>query len=262
MGFGREIGDQVLQAAAGRLRAVVAGEKAIVARFGSDEFAILIENSTATPDVATLAASINSVLAEPMYTGGAGLAVSGCVGVVQHQGRGGEVAMLLRTAEAALHRVKGSSQRQWGLFDPHRDADHRSHCRLAAEMPGAWENDEIRLDYQPLARLGDGTIVGIQALLRWNHPHTGPLSHQKCIELAARIGLMAPLGQWLLHSACEQLTSWRQLLSDVTPLLHVALTAQQSHDPDLVAGIVSALETNWPCCRKLAARCPGVGAGR
>ncbi|HZA15694.1 MAG TPA: EAL domain-containing protein [Pseudonocardiaceae bacterium] len=240
-GFGREIGDQVLQSAAGRLQAVVAGEKAIVARFGSDEFAILIENSAATPDVATIAASINSALAEPMYTDGAGLAVSGCVGVVQHQGRGGEVAMLLRAAEAALHRVKSGGQRQWGLFDPHRDAGHRSRCRLAAAMPGAWENGEISLDYQPLVSLDDGTVVGIQALLRWNHPHTGPLSHHECTELAARIGLMAPLGQWMLHGACAQRTSWRQLLGEATPL-HVALTPQQSYAPDLVAGVVSTLE--------------------
>ena len=240
-GFGREIGDQVLQSAAGRLQAVVAGEKAIVARFGSDEFAILIENSAATPDVATIAASINSALAEPMYTDGAGLAVSGCVGVVQHQGRGGEVAMLLRAAEAALHRVKSGGQRQWGLFDPHRDAGHRSRCRLAAAMPGAWENGEISLDYQPLVSLDDGTVVGIQALLRWNHPHTGPLSHHECTELAARIGLMAPLGQWMLHGACAQRTSWRQLLGEATPL-HVALTPQQAYDPDLVAGVVSTLE--------------------
>lgn len=112
--------------------------------------------------------------------------------------------MLLRAAEAALHRAKSSGQRQWGLFDPHRDADHRSRCRLAAAMPGAWENGEIRLDYQPLVRLDDRTVVGIQALLRWNHPHTGPLSHHECVELAARIGLMAPLGQWMLHSACAQ----------------------------------------------------------
>lgn len=109
-------------------------------------------------------------------------------------------------------------------------------------MPGAWENGEIRLDYQPLVSLDDGTVVGIQALLRWNHPHTGPLSHHECTELAARIGLMAPLGQWMLRGACAQHTSWRQLLGEATPLLHVALTPQQSHDPDLVAGVVSALE--------------------
>ncbi len=66
-------------------------------------------------------------------------------------------------------------------------------------MPGAWKNGEIRLDYQPLVSLDDGTVVGIQALLRWNHPHTGPLSHHECTELAARIGLMAPLGVQLVH---------------------------------------------------------------
>ncbi|MGH3974455.1 MAG: putative bifunctional diguanylate cyclase/phosphodiesterase [Pseudonocardiaceae bacterium] len=241
-GFGREIGDQVLQSVAGRLQGIVAGEKATVARFGSDEFAILIENSSTTPDVAALAASINSELAEPVYTDGGGLAVSGCVGVVEHQGRGGKVAMLLRAAEAALHRVKSSGKRQWGLFDSHGDTNHRFRCRLAAAMPGAWESGEIHLDYQPLVRLADGAVVGIQALLRWDHPYSGSLSHQDCLELATRTGLIIPLGQWMLHSACAQFTSWRRRLGEVTPLLHVALTPQQAHDPDLVAGVVGALK--------------------
>lgn len=241
-GFGREIGDQILRSVADRLQAVVAGNKATVARFGSDEFAILLENSATTPDVAALAGSVTSELAEPVYIDGNGLAVSGCAGVVEHQGRGGEAATLLRAAEAALHRVKGSGRRQWGLFDPHRDADHRARCRLAAAMPGAWESGEIRLAYQPLVRLVDGTIVGIQALLHWDHPHNGPLLHPECLELAARTGLMLPLGQWMLRSACEQLASWRQRFGEATPLLHVDLTPQQSHDPDLAAGVVSALE--------------------
>jgi diguanylate cyclase (GGDEF)-like protein len=239
--FGRQVGDQVLQSVASRLQSAVAGEKAIIARFGSDEFAILIENSTTTPDVATLAASINSELAEPVYIGDSGLAVSSCVGVVEHQGRSGKAAILLRAAEAALHRAKGSGQRQWGLFDPHRDAIHRAWCRLAAAMPGAWESGEIHLDYQPLVRLAGGTILAVQALLHWDRPHNGPPSHQECLELATRTGLLAPLGQWMLHSACEQLASWRQRFGEATPLLHVELTPQQSHDPDLVAGIVSAL---------------------
>lgn len=70
-------------------------------------------------------------------------------------------------------------------------------------MPDAWGSGEIGLDYQPLARLVDGTIVGIQALLRWDHPHDGFLSHQECLELAARTGLTLPLGQWTLRNACE-----------------------------------------------------------
>lgn len=239
--FGRQVGDQVLRSVAGRLQVTLAREKAIIARFGSDEFAILIENSTTTPGVATLAASINSELAEPVYIEGNGLAVSSCVGVVEHQGRGGEAAVLLRAAEAALHQAKDSGQHQWELFDPHRDALHRARCRLAAAMPGAWESGEIHLNYQPLVRLVDGTILAVQALLHWDHPHNEPLSHPQCLELATRTGLLASLGQWILHSACEQLTSWPQRFGKATPLLHIDLTPQQSHDPDLATSIVSAL---------------------
>jgi diguanylate cyclase (GGDEF)-like protein/PAS domain S-box-containing protein len=239
--FGRQVGDHMLQSVAGRLQSVVAGEKAIIARFGSDEFAILIENSPTTPDVPTLTANINSELAEPVYINNTGLAVSSCAGVAEHHGRGGEATILLRAAEAALHRAKSSGQRQWGMFDSHRDAIHRAQCRLAAAMPGAWESGEIHLNYQPLVQLADSTIPAVQVLLRWDLPHTGALSHQECLELAKRNGLEGPLGQWMLRNGCDQLASWRQRLSEATPLLHVDLTPQQSHDPDLVSAIVSAL---------------------
>ncbi|MBV9012949.1 MAG: EAL domain-containing protein [Pseudonocardiales bacterium] len=241
-GFSREIGDRVLHSVAKRLQRVVSGDKATVARFGSDEFAVLIENSPTTPSVSALAARINSELAEPMYLDGRRLVVSARIGVAEQQGPGGQAALLLRAAEAALHHVRRSGTRLWGVFDPHRDADHRARCRLAAALPGAWGSGEISLDYQPLARLADGTIVGIQALLRWDHPHNGVLAHQECLELAVRTGLVLPLGHWTLRRACEQLASWRQRLGGVTPLLHVELTPQQSHDPDLVGIVRGALE--------------------
>jgi diguanylate cyclase (GGDEF)-like protein len=239
-GFSRAIGDQLLQSVAQRLQSVVDGEKVTVARFGSDEFAILIEHSSTMSDVAALAASINTRLAEPVYIEGYGLAVSACVGFVEHQG-GGEPAELLRAAEAALHSVKRGGKRRWGPLDPDRDAVHRVRCRLAAAMPGALETGEIILDYQPLAQLTDGKVVAIEALLRWDHPHSGPLPHYECLELAALAGLEVPLGHWLLRSACEQLASWRQRSGEPT-LLHVDLTPQQSQDPDLVAGVRCALE--------------------
>lgn len=240
-GFGREAGDQVLRSVAARLRAVLAGEKAMIARFGSDEFAILIENSPTTPNVATLAPHINLELAEPVYIEGRGLAVSSCIGVVEHQGRGGTAALLLRAAEAALHRAKSIGRGQWELFDPHHDADHCARCRLAAAMPGAWENGEVHLNYQPLIRLADNAVVALQPLLHWKPTEGPPLAHAQCLELATQTGLVVPIGPWVLHSACKQLASWRQRFGQATPLLHVDLTPQQSHDPDLVAGVVNAL---------------------
>lgn len=241
-GFGRATGDRVLQVVAERLKSVVAGDKATVARFGSDEFAIILDNPPAAPGIAALVANVNSELDEPVHIDGNALVVFGCVGVVEHQGRGMEAATLLRAAEAALHHAKSNGKRQWGLFDPHRDADHRARCRLAAAMPGAWQSGEISLHYQPLVRLADSTIVGIQALLRWDHPCNGPLSHQECLELAARTGLMPPLGRWMVGSACEQLALWRQRFGAVTPLLHVDITPPQSHDPGLGGFVRGVLE--------------------
>lgn len=241
-GFGREIGDRVLRSVAERLQRVASGDKARVARFGSDKFAILLENSPTTSSATALAAHVSSELAEPMDIDGRRLVVSACVGVVEHQGCGGQATQLVRAAEAALHRVKSSDTHRWRLFNPHYDADHRARCRLAAAMPDAWSSGEISLDYQPLASLADGTIVGIQALLRWDHPHEGPLPHQQCLTLAARTGLLLPLEHWMVRGACEQLASWRQRFGAVTPLLHVDLTPQQGHDPDLVGIVRDALE--------------------
>jgi diguanylate cyclase (GGDEF)-like protein/PAS domain S-box-containing protein len=252
-GYGRQVGDQLLQWVAARLRSVVAGEQATVARFGADRFAILIENSPTTPDVAALATRINTELAEPVYINGHGLAVSCGMGIAVHQGGAAtHPAELLRAAEATLHGVKRRSKHQWGLFDPQLDAGHRAHSRLAAAMPGAWESGEIGLDYQPLARLSDGTVVGFHALLHWDHPQRGRLPHQECLELAALTGLILPLGQWVLHQVCAQIASWHQQ-AGVIPPVHVDLSRQHAHDPDLVTTVRCALDrvNIAPACLQL-----------
>ena len=241
-GLGRRVGDQLLRSVAARLQAVVAGEKATVARFGADEFAILLERTPASPDVATVAARINSELAEPVFIDGTGIAVSACIGVVEHRGGGAEPAELLRAAEATLRRVKSGGTRQWGIFDPHRDADQRARSRLAAAMAGAWETGEIGLQYQPLVRLADGEVVAVEARLQWDHPRRGPLSHRGCLELAAETGLVLPLGEWLLRTACGQRAGWHAALGAAAPPLHVDLAVQQAHDPDLVSVVRRALE--------------------
>ncbi|HEY0638987.1 MAG TPA: EAL domain-containing protein [Pseudonocardiaceae bacterium] len=239
-GLGREAGDRLLCRVADRLRAVLASEKATVARFGADEFAVLIEHTAdQPPDVAGLATEINDQLAEPAYLGDDGVAVSACIGVVEHRGPG-DPAELLRAAETTLRRVKAGGQRQWGLFDVHRDAQERARCRDAAVMPGAWETGEVELEYQPLVRLADGTVAGLEPLLRWTRRDGGSVSHAGCLALAARTGLMLPLGEWLLRTACTWLRSWHP--GHDGPVLDVPLTPQQADDPDLVATVRRVLE--------------------
>lgn len=243
--FGRQVGDKVLQRVATQLQSVVAGQDATVARFGADRFAILIENSSRTPDVAALAARINSALAEPVYIGKHGIAVSCGIGIASRDSAAIEPAELLRAAEAALHRVKSSSKRQWALYDPHRDDEHRARCRLAAAMPGAWESGEISVEYQPMARLHDRSVAAVQALLRWDHPPLGLLPHQECLNFATQTGLALPLGQWMLHYATEQFAAWRKQRAKTDepgPLLQIDLVEQHAHDPDLVTTVSCALE--------------------
>lgn len=244
-GFGRQVGDRVLQWVATQLRSV-AGQDATVARFGADRFAILIENSAPTPDVGALAARINTALAEPVYFGTHGIAVSCSIGITSREGGGIEPADLLRAAEAALHRVKSTSKRQWALHDPDRDGEHRARCRLAAAMPGAWENGEVSVEYQPMVRLHDGSVAAVQALLRWDHPQRGTLSHQECLNLATRTGLALPLGQWMLQLAAEQFAARRPQRADhgePGPLLQVDLLPPHAHDPDLVTIVSRALDS-------------------
>ncbi|MGH4026504.1 MAG: putative bifunctional diguanylate cyclase/phosphodiesterase [Pseudonocardiaceae bacterium] len=248
--LGRQVGDKVLQRVAEQLQSVVAGQDATVARFGADRFAILIENPSPTPDVPTpdvaaLAARINAALAEPAYFDNHGIAVSCGIGIASRDGGAVEPAELLRAAEAALHRVKSSSKRQWALYDPHRDDEHRARCRLAAAMPGAWESGEISVEYQPMERLHDGSVAAVQAMLRWDHPQQGLLPHQECLNLATRTGLALPLGQWMLHHAAEQFATWRKQRAEAGapgPLLQIDLVGQHAHDPDLVTTVSCALD--------------------
>ncbi|MGH3838080.1 MAG: EAL domain-containing protein, partial [Pseudonocardiaceae bacterium] len=246
-GLGQGVGDLLLRSVAGRLQALVAGERAMVARFGADEFAILIEESTTTPNAATFAASINTELSEPVYLAGRGLAVSACVGIVRRTAGETDAKELIRAAEATLHRAKRTGRGQWGLYDPPADADQRARYALAIAMPEAWEVGQVTLHYQPVVRLDPaaadaGRIVALAALLRWDHPERGVVAHEECVALAEQTGLVLSIGPWMLRQACEQLRSWRDQLSFAVPPVCVDLTTHLTQDPDLMAVVRGALK--------------------
>ncbi len=238
-GLGRSTGERLLRSIAGRLLSLVKLERAMVARMGTDDFAILIEDGPHNPDLSVLASSINDELSEPIYVGDRGLAVSACVGVVRRPAGGISPGELIRAADATLHRVKRSGRGQWGLYDAQADADERDRYRLAAEMPGAFECGELSLEYQPVHSLSSGRVLAVQALLRWDRTDGTIVAHSECLALAEETGLVLSLGRWMLQAACAELDRCRALLGDVT--LRVDLTARLSQDPDLVAVVHEAL---------------------
>ncbi len=233
--LGRQAGDRLLVHVAQCLKVVLSREKAMIARFDGDEFGILLENSPTTPDVATIVAEINAELAEPTFVDGHGLAVSVSVGVVHRPSPDVDPVELLRAADLALRRAK-TRRGQWELYHPDQDAQDREEQSLAVSMPGAWEQGEVIAVYRPVVRLADGATAGVEALLRWDHPDLGRLTHARCADLAEQTGLILPLGEWLLRSASGQAVWWKNV-----PLI-VGLTAYQAADADLINRVVRVLK--------------------
>ncbi|MCE7007934.1 diguanylate cyclase [Kibdelosporangium philippinense] len=235
-GLGRSVGDRVLMNVAQRLRAVVAGENAMVARFDGDEFAIIVQNSDTTPDVIAMITSINQELAEPIYFDGCGVAASASIGVVHKPPADSDVTELLRTADMTLRRAKANGRRQWGLFDSDADTRDRSRFSLAAQMPGALEMGEITVVCRPQVRLSDGATTGFEAMLRWEH-ESEEIPYSLCLDLAEQTGLIVPLRDTMLQEACKQIQAYNTEFAAQLPLL-VALTANQACDPDLVGSVL------------------------
>ncbi len=236
-GISRRTGERLLCSVAIRLQELVTGERAMVARMGTDDFAILIENGMDSRDLSLFAATVNIRLCEPVYVNGRGIAVSAGVGVVRRPAGGISAGELIRAADVTLHRAKRTGRGQWELYDAQYDARQRARYQLAVEISGAWENGEIDVQYQPVCRLNDGWIVALQALLRWDRADGTVLDHSECLALAEQTGLVVSLGRWIVEKACAVQKDVSHCRQVGAPLMRVDLTAQLSQDPDLV-GVV------------------------
>jgi diguanylate cyclase (GGDEF)-like protein/PAS domain S-box-containing protein len=237
---GHEVGDRVLRTVAERLKAVVADENALVARLGGDRFAVLINGG---PDVPALVESINAELSEPQYDGGIGLAVSATIGVVRADPARMSSVELFRAAEAALRQARGAGRHQWAEFDPDADKRDRQTGLAATELPAAWENGELDLAYDVVARLVDRTPVRVSAVIHLPRPRT-VAGLPTTVDLAESTGLSVPLGPWLIGRAAENVAVWQTLFAKVAgdgPVHRVLLTPLQSADAELSAALNRAI---------------------
>jgi diguanylate cyclase (GGDEF)-like protein len=242
-GYGHQTGDVLLQSVAKSLLSVVAGEQALVARVGGDEFAIMIEDSDRTPAIPELVEQINVELVEPTYVGGHGVAVGATVGAVRRTASESSGGELFRAADLALRHAKSIGKRQWVHYDQHRDASTRQTHRAAVEMAGGWENGEVEVVCQPVVRLADGRLVAAGAVVTWNRPDLVALPPNTSLELAERVGLSVPMLPWVLLQACEQVATLQELpgLDATAPVLRICLTRLQSSDADLSAAVNQAI---------------------
>jgi diguanylate cyclase (GGDEF)-like protein/PAS domain S-box-containing protein len=209
--LGHAAGDALLVEVAARLRAA-ARRTDLVARFGGDEFAVLTEGLAGTADAALLADRIIRALAEPFHHDGQLLHVSASVGIATGDDPAADAESLLRDADAAMYQVKARNRGGGGYLFFTEPVRARAVSRLAVEtaLRRAVQRGEFRLVYEPVFALPDRRLVGVEALIRWQHPARGLLAPAEFIEIAEDCGLIVPIGSWVLEEACRTLDGWNR----------------------------------------------------
>jgi EAL domain-containing protein (putative c-di-GMP-specific phosphodiesterase class I) len=143
----------------------------------------------------------------------------------------------VRAADLTLYRAKEAGRGRWTLFDPKENARAVSRYAVSVRMPAALDRGEFFIDYQPLCSLGDGTLVAVEALVRWRHPQLGVLGPEEFIGTAEETGLIMPLGRWVLEQACGQAADWVRRFGAAAPQMNVNLAVRQARNAGLVGDI-------------------------
>ncbi|MEU9762272.1 EAL domain-containing protein [Streptomyces sp. NPDC047985] len=241
--LGHAAGDRLLVEVADRLQSCATAPGEMVARLGGDEFVALTTGPDTQKEVDELACRILGALAAPVRLEGRELTVRGSIGIVE--GPAGErgAAEVLRSADITMYRAKSAGGNRFEFADAEADARAITRHGLTTALPAALERGEFFIEYQPLVHLGDGTVHGAEALVRWCHPQHGVLGPDRFIPLAEHTGLIVPLGRWVLEESVRQANFWQERHSDGGPLrINVNVSPTQLHHPRLVAETVDVLE--------------------
>ncbi len=231
--LGHAVGDAVLQAAAGRLRSVVREEDTL-SRLGGDEFVVLLESVRDGEAAAAVAEKIIHVLEKMLHIGNYPLHISASVGISLYPDDGRDAETLLKHADAAMYKSKERGRNTFHFYEQGITERAMRRIQLETRLRSAFEQRALELHYQPLVCLDSRRICGAEALLRWFDPQEGAIPPDHFIPLAEDIGLIVPLGEWVVHEACLALKRWE----DQEPLpddflLHVNLSGKQLLQKDL-----------------------------
>ncbi len=211
------------------------------ARLGGDEFAVLVDGVDGNQEAQEIAGRILEAMSDPFLVDERELSVTASIGVALSD-RSVNADELLRNADMAMYAAKAGGKNSVQSFEQtmHRSVVER--FELRTELPRALENDELRIDYQPIVSLQAGRLVGVEALVRWQHPTRGRLAPGQFIALAEETGLIVPLGRWVLERACAQVREWELGRPDGSPLyVSVNVSIRQLHEDDFPDGVAEIL---------------------
>jgi diguanylate cyclase (GGDEF)-like protein len=236
--FGHAMGDELLKMVAHRLRSALRPTD-VAARLGGDEFAVLIERVDREQAEAA-AHRVLTAVADPYVLSRSTVVISASIGLVHARDARGSQD-LMRDGDVAMYRAKADGKNRIVSFEPAMQARVMGRLKLEIELRRGVEDGQFVLHYQPLVDLSTHKIVGVEALVRWQHPERGLLSPAEFVGVAEDTGLIVPLGQWVLEQATHDAAEWRS--AHGRPLaVSVNLSPRQLHDPDLVTVTRRALE--------------------
>ena len=242
---GHDAGDMLLREVAQRLT-MCTRQGDTVARLGGDEFVVVLEDAgTREKEAATIIEAIAGkmlvTLSQPYQLGNIAYSSSGSIGLTMFKGMAATAEELLKQADLAMYKSKENGRNACRFFDPYMEATVRKRAAMEADMQLAIVGSEFRLHFQPQVGAG-GRIEGAEALIRWNHPLRGMVMPGEFIPLAEETGLILPLGQWVLETACEQLAIWAEYPETADLRLSVNVSPRQFQQPEFVQQLLSTLE--------------------
>jgi diguanylate cyclase (GGDEF)-like protein/PAS domain S-box-containing protein len=248
--LGHGAGDHLLRSVAERLRGTLRPADT-AARLGGDEFAVLLEDIGSVEEVVVTAERLLSALQEPVDVDGTEVFVQASIGIAVRTD-GSTSTDLLRNADLAMYTAKANGKGCVEIFEPAMHSRAVDRMELKADLQRAVEHGQLSVAYQPIVALADARIVGVEALVRWNHPTRGTVSPVEFVPIAEDTGLVMPMGRYVLETACGDLQRWQGRTADDLRI-NVNLSARQLQSPDLVDQVAEVLRQTGvdPACLTL-----------
>lgn len=240
--LGHPVGDELLQLIASRMQELLRGDDTL-ARMGGDEFVVLLEHESSVLGMAAVANKLIDVFTSPIHIDGHDLYITGSIGISVFPADGEDEDALLRCADLAMYQAKNMGRNNYQFYKPELASKVRDRLRIETALRSALEKREFVLHYQPQVNLGDSALIGVEALLRWNNPELGSISPASFIPIAEEMGIICPIGEWVLREACRQVAEWQQR-GFWMPRMAVNLSVQQIERVELLPLVASVLEAN------------------
>ncbi len=237
--LGHLAGDEMLRLVADRLRASLRSADT-AARLGGDEFAVLLEDLDDSAGAIVIVERIRWALLEPITLEGREMRIGATMGVAVG-GEGHTAEELLRNADTAMFDAKAAGKNRYEVFVPEMHVAARARFDLKADLLAALEDDQFELYYQPVVAMADGTVRGVEALLRWHHPQRGIVEPRDFIGLMEETGQIIEVGRWVVREALGQARRWREQADGAAPWVSVNLSVRQFHEPGLIVDLADAL---------------------